>query len=382
MRVWLGVAGAVLLSPGAALAGGDRALPPLGAVSAILAFLVLAGAVLLVVAQRRSLRLRAERDRAAAALAERDAVLGAVPAALYRWDHRDGTESFAAGPIAALAEVNGRRLPDLLARLEPKDAAALEAAGAQLRADGTGFRMPLTLVAGRAALDASGRRLAADDGTPVADLLWLVDASGRAEAAAECAAARVQHERLRSVFDLLPLPVWRRSADLGLIDCNRAYAAAVDATAQKALAERRQIAAGAVGEGGPALATRARGTMMPQSESHHIVVAGSRRLMEFTEAPLDGSSELAGFAQDFTDLENIQAELARHIAAHADVLENVAVAIAIYGPDTQRTFFNTAFAGLWRLQEDWLVTQPTLDEMLERLRERRRISAPARFPAV
>ena len=381
MRVWLGVAGAVLLSPGPARAGGDSVLPSFGALSAILAVLVLAGAVLLVFVQRRALRLRAERDRAAAALAERDAVLGAVPAAFYRWDHRDDTESFAVGPIAALAEVNGRRLPDLLARFEPKDAAALEAAVARLRADGTGFRMPLTLVAGRAALDASGCRLAADDGAPVADLLWLVDASGRAAAAAECEAARVQHERLRSVFDLLPLPVWRRDVDLGLVDCNRAYAAAVDATAQKALAERREIGAGAVGEGGRALATRARGTMMPQSESHHIVVAGSRRLMEFTEAPLDGSGGLVGFAQDFTDLENIQAELARHIAAHADVLENVAVAIAIYGPDTKLTFFNTAFASLWRLEEEWLVTEPTLDEVLERLRERRRIPEHADFRA-
>jgi signal transduction histidine kinase len=121
--------------------------------------------------------------------------------------------------------------------------------------------------------------------------------------------------------------------------------------------------------------------MTPQSESHHIVIAGSRRLMEFTEVPLDGSGELVGFAQDFTDLENIQAELARHIAAHADVLENVAVAIAIYGPDTKLTFFNTAFASLWRLEEDWLVTEPTLDEVLERLRERRRIPEHADFRA-
>src|SRR6185312_3652721 len=107
-----------------------------------------------------------------------------------------------------------------------------------------------------------------------------------------------------------------------------------------------------------------RRSMVPQSESHHIVIAGSRRLMEFTEAPLDGSGELVGFAQDFTDLENIQ------------------VAIAIYGPDTKLTFFNTAFAGLWRLEEDWLVTEPTLDEVLERLRERRRIPEHADFRAL
>ncbi|HKW52761.1 MAG TPA: ATP-binding protein, partial [Stellaceae bacterium] len=240
--------------------------------------------------------------------------------------------------------------------------------------------LPVTVAAGRAALDASGRRLAAGNGAP-ADLLWLVDASGRAQAVAECAAAHTLNHRLRGVLDLLPLPVWRRSADLALIDCNRAYAAAVDTTAQKALAERREIGAGAIGEGGRALASRTRGTMTSHSESHHIVVAGSRRLMEFTEAPLDGSGELVGFAQDFTDLENIQAELARHIAAHADVLENVAVAIAIYGPDTKLTFFNTAFASLWRLEEDWLVTEPTLDEVLERLRERRRIPEHADFRA-
>ena len=380
-RASLGIAGAVLISPGEALAASDTAVPALIALSATLAILAFAAAVLLILAQRRSLSLRAERDRAVSAVAQRDAVLRAVPAALYRWDYVDGDESFSAGGIAALSDVTHGHLADLIARLEPKDATALEAAVARLRADGRGFDLVVTLVGGRAAFDARGRRLASDAGAPAADLLWLVDASDRAAAAADCAAARVQHERLRAVVDLLPLPVWRRGADLGLIECNHAYAAAVDVPAAKALAERREIGAGVVGEGGRALAGRARSTMMSQSESHHIVIGGARRLMEFTEAPLGGSGELVGFAQDFTDLENIQAELARHIAAHADVLENVAVAIAIYGPDTKLTFFNTAFASLWRLEEDWLVTEPTLDEVLERLRERRRIPEHADFRA-
>jgi signal transduction histidine kinase len=381
MRLRLGFAAAVLLSPGAAHAAGDPALASFGVACATLALLVVVGAVLLFLAQRRIRRLREERDRAAAALGQRDAVLAAAPAALYRWDHRAGSEGLTAARIAALGAANGQRLPDILARLEPNDAAALEAAVARLRAEGTQFELPVTVAATRAALDASGRRLKAGDGTPMADLLWLVDASGRAHAVAECAAAHALSHRLRGVLDVLPLPVWRRGADLALIDCNRAYAAAVDAAAQKTLAEQREIGAGAIGEGGRALASRARATIVPQSESHHIVIAGSRRLMEFTEAPLDGSGELVGFAQDFTDLENIQAELARHIAAHADVLENVAVAIAIYGPDTKLTFFNTAFASLWRLEEDWLVTEPTLDEVLERLRERRRIPEHADFRA-
>ena len=63
------------------------------------------------------------------------------------------------------------------------------------------------------------------------------------------------------------------------------------------------------------------------------------------------------------------------------MLENIAVAIAIYGPDTRLTFFNAAFARLWNLEEDWLGSEPTLDEVLERLRERRRLPEHADFRA-
>jgi len=175
--------------------------------------------------------------------------------------------------------------------------------------------------------------------------------------------------------------VWRRdAADLALVDCNSAYAAAVDATPAAAIAENREIAASVLPARGRALADRARTTAVAQSESHHIVINGSRRLIEFTETPLAGGGFL-GYARDFTDLENVQAELARHIAAHADVLENVATAIAIYGPDTRLKFYNTAFAALWRLEAEWLATEPTLGEVLERLRERRRMPEYADFRA-
>ena len=176
----------------------------------------------------------------------------------------------------------------------------------------------------------------------------------------------------------MPLPVWRRRADLTLADCNAAYAVAVDATKEVAAAERREIGAGVLPSRGRGLAERAQLTGQGQTESHHIVINGSRRLLEFTEVPLpDGSG--VGFARDLTDLETVQAELTRHIAAHADVLENVATAIAIWGPDTRLKFYNTAFGVLWRLEEEWLATEPTLSEFLERLRERRRLPEYADF---
>ena len=111
-----------------------------------------------------------------------------------------------------------------------------------------------------------------------------------------------------------------------------------------------------------------------------MVIGGSRRLLEVTETPLPGGGTI-GFALDRTDLENAESELARHINAHGQVLESIHAAVAIYGADKRLSFFNSAFARLWGIEEDWLAGEPSLDELLERLRERRRIPEYADFRA-
>ncbi len=195
------------------------------------------------------------------------------------------------------------------------------------------------------------------------------DATLREETAARQAAERARDE-LRAIIDVLPFPIWRRGADGGLVDCNRAYAAAVDSSGETAVEEGRELA----GAAAKALARKAMDGGQAASESRHVVVSGSRRWLDLTEAPLGGDTPiLVGFARDLTDLEAAQAELRRHIAAHAAVLERIAVAIAIYGPDRRLTFFNTAFSQLWHLEEEWLATQPLIEEVMDRLRERRRL---------
>jgi signal transduction histidine kinase len=115
-------------------------------------------------------------------------------------------------------------------------------------------------------------------------------------------------------------------------------------------------------------------------ESRHIVIGGKRRLYDFTESPADRFG-LVGFALDVTQLEDLQEDLANHIAANADVLENVAVAIAVYGPDTRLKFYNTAYAKLWDADTDWLDTEPTLGDELETLRDRRMVTEEVDFRA-
>jgi len=69
----------------------------------------------------------------------------------------------------------------------------------------------------------------------------------------------------------------------------------------------------------------------------------------------------------------------RVVAAHADVLENLQTAIAIFGADQRLRFFNTAYARLWRLDEAWLRGEPDFGSVLEELRAQRRLPEYADF---
>lgn len=112
-----------------------------------------------------------------------------------------------------------------------------------------------------------------------------------------------------------------------------------------------------------------------------MVIAGARRRMELVEAPFEGSDHLAGFAIDLTQVEEMAAELSRHVGGHEVILQNLGTAIAIYGPDQSLQFFNNAFLQLWQLDEAWLRASPRMGEVLEKLRDGRRLPEHADFPA-
>src|SRR5690606_40563452 len=96
----------------------------------------------------------------------------------------------------------------------------------------------------------------------------------------------------------------------------------------------------------------------------HAVIAGKRRALQVVEVALDDGS--AGFATDVTELEEVEAELVRHIDAHARTLDRLATAVAIFGPDQRLMFSNSAYAELWDLDPEWLAERPREGEVLDR----------------
>ena len=192
----------------------------------------------------------------------------------------------------------------------------------------------------------------------------------------------LDHEQqLRAVIDAIPFPVWWRRQDLTLIGCNSAYCETLESDYETVLGESLELGASAIDDEGRGLAARALQMGIGLSESHHIVHEGSRLLLEFTEAPLAETNGGVGHAVDVSALEHVQSELSSHISAHAEVLESLATAIAIFGPDRRLKFFNVAFIQLWGIEPDNLRNEPLIGEMLELLRERRVLPEYVDFPA-
>jgi signal transduction histidine kinase len=255
----------------------------------------------------------------------------------------------------------------------PGLAAMLGVAKPTFEALPTLFENSRTLVSALAADAAFELKLRACDGRTLCiagnrvgtvTVLWFRNASSEVDRERTLASER---DGLRSLLDMLPLPVWRRGPDLAPSFVNRAYADAVG---------REEIAAD-----GRALASRARDGNAPAHETRHVVIGGERRLVEIAETPDAATGGTAGYLLDHTALEAAQAELARHIEAHDEVLHNLGTAIAIYGADRRLKFFNTSFLRVFGLEETWLRGEPEIGEVLESLRERRRLPEFADFPA-
>lgn len=199
---------------------------------------------------------------------------------------------------------------------------------------------------------------------------------------AEAQAAGAERDLYREVLDSAPFAAWSRDNDLKLTWTNRTYRNMVGQKSSDGDDAVIEEISTSIDPGQPRrLANDALQSGELRRESRHFVIEGDRRALEIIETPLAPGGALAGYAFDVTDLEESQATLARHIEAHGEVLENLATAIAIYGPDKRLMFYNRAYSSLWRLDEEFLNQAPHINEVLDAQRANRRLPEQADFKA-
>lgn len=284
------------------------------------------------------------------------------------WNTADGRKPDLVGSLPASSGVPDERGQFLAFGrwVEPRSAGELEHALTALREKGAAFDLIVETQNGTL-LEAQGR-------TSSASRVLRFRSLSTAERA--FAQLRLEHQRtlaerdnLLGLANALAMPVWMRGADGRLQWVNHAYAAAVEASSPVVATQ----------EGREFLGTQAREAIRQHQKSDPAfadkvttVVSGDRRVYAVTDhAGREGS---AGIAIDVSEIESVREEYERMVRSHADTLDQLNTAVAIFDTDRKLRFFNQAFQKLWDLDIAFLESAPEHALVLDRLRSERKLA--------
>ncbi|MGD9914650.1 MAG: ATP-binding protein [Rhizobiaceae bacterium] len=244
--------------------------------------------------------------------------------------------------------------------LNSRSASALENAIAVLRSDATAFDIVVETANG-IPLEVHGRKTAHNVFVRFVSLSETQQLQARLKLENQRLAS--EYETLLGLADALKTPFWMRGADGRLKWVNRAYAEAVEAPEPAtALREAKEF-----------LGTPARESIAQHHAQHTVfqqklstVVAGDRRVYAVTD--FAGPEDSAGIAVDLSEADAVRAEFERTVRNHADTLDQLNTAVAIFDADQKLRFFNQAFQKLWDLETSFLDSAPDNALVVDRLR--------------
>jgi signal transduction histidine kinase len=180
--------------------------------------------------------------------------------------------------------------------------------------------------------------------------------------------------RFAAFLNARACPAWIAAADGSPVWVNAAWLAAVDAASLDEAAERRA----AFDRGADALASEAANLGQRRQAVRWVTVGGRRRALQVTAQPLEGGG-VGVWTEDVTEVEELREQLKRNVEAHDETLNHIAEAVAVFSQGKRLMFHNNAFAELWGLEPAWLAEEPAHGEILDRLRQRRRLPETADY---
>jgi signal transduction histidine kinase len=220
-------------------------------------------------------------------------------------------------------------------------------------------------------------------GPPKAGISGLVAVEGRAagamawlrlSTAAGDDAGLPTAPRFAALLNARQTPAWIAAADGSPVWVNAAWLKAVDAASLDEAAAR----GAAFDRSADALASEAANLGQRRDAVRWATVAGKRRAFHVTAQPLEGGG-VGVWTEDVSEQEDLRELLKRNVEAHDETLNHIAEAVAVFDKGKKLMFHNTAFAELWGLEPAWLAEQPSHSEVLDRLRQRRRLPETADY---
>jgi PAS domain-containing protein len=110
-----------------------------------------------------------------------------------------------------------------------------------------------------------------------------------------------------------------------------------------------------------------------------LIVNGQHRAYATGSTPLSANC-VAEFAPDVTDQGQREAAMQLALDAREDVLEHSPLAVAVFDRNQKLVSCNRAYCDLWGLPREWLAARLSYGEILERLRDERKLPERRNFP--
>jgi signal transduction histidine kinase len=217
-------------------------------------------------------------------------------------------------------------------------------------------------------------------------VLWALDMSDVTAAAATAAQAVARAEAREAewlnLLNAAPFPLWLRGSSLDMIWCNKTYARIADDTAAGVIAGQKDIpftGTKRTESTQRVLAQAALAQQKAQSQRGHVIHEGQRRLFDVVEMPLPQGRGILGYALDVTREEDWMLSFDRLTKSQREMMEHLRTAIAMFDRDAKLEFYNAAYEQMTGLAGTWLDSKPRLVDIIDKLRELRKIPEQADF---
>lgn len=182
--------------------------------------------------------------------------------------------------------------------------------------------------------------------------------------------AKKENKILNDILNEVPFAIWHRD-NHGRIDyCNDIYAKTLDFSREKVIAEnldllpKNELDLYLIAQ--EALKEQKRVTTRTRA-----IIGGDRRLLEIAAVPLADAT--FGYALDITEIQNIQTQLTSTIKSYREIFNTVSVPVAVFDSHKLLSYYNRAYAHFFGFQESFLESSPTFSDILDDLRQRKKI---------
>ncbi len=315
-----------------------------------------------------------------------EAFLAAFPGEYCGFTH-NGTALYSQNFLELLSLEKIENIQDIQRALHKDDAIILEGHFNQLKENGQFFAINVQSKNGKNIFHLKGTRGQALDESEYFDILWLEDKTTDQRKIKETQNLNKElsstADQFKFLTDNLPYPICIRDERTRITWCNNAYASLLNLSIQDVLSDQKEPSFSPKDKKDQKTIQQIAKKAIETSERlvvNGYIVANKKRLpVEIIEIPLDNDKGSVGLIDDLSGEENLTTRYQRDLSAHKTLLEQLNSAIAIFGADQKLEFFNSAFEQLWDLEHQWLNTHPSLGDILEKLRETRRLPEQADF---